>query len=95
MNDVAHLNMYLGACKSFQSHAITLIAETPIEVKPFKRDTGTISSSVCTSLKAFCRKMRNKSPKILLKTIRGRSNHNLIKIREKRTKKILSGIYAW
>ena len=53
LNDVVHLNMYLGACKSFQSHAITLIAETPIEVKPFKRDTGTISSSVLYKLKSF------------------------------------------
>ena len=53
LNDVAHLNMYLGACKSFQSHAITLIAETPIEVKPFKRDTGTISSSVLNKFKSF------------------------------------------
>lgn len=53
LNDVAHLNMYLGACKSFQSHAITLIAETPIEVKPFKRDTGTISSSVLYKFKSF------------------------------------------
>ena len=53
LNDVAHLNMYLGACKSFQSHAITLIAETPTEVKPFKRDTGTISSSVLYKYKSF------------------------------------------
>lgn len=53
LNDVVHLNMYLGACKSFRSHAITLIAETPIEVKPFKRDTSTISSSVLYKFKNF------------------------------------------
>ena len=45
----------------------------------------------CTSLKAFFQNMRKKSPKILLKTIRGRSDHNLIKIREKRTKQIFIG----
>ena len=45
----------------------------------------------CTSLKAFFPNMRKKSPKILLKTIRGRSDHNLIKIREKRTKQIFIG----
>ena len=53
LNDVGHLNMYLGACKCFQSHAITLIAETPIEVQPFKRDTGTLSSSVLYKFKRF------------------------------------------
>ena len=52
LNDVGHLNMYPGACKCFQSHAITLIAETPIEVEPFKRDTGTIASSVLYTLKS-------------------------------------------
>ena len=46
LNDVGHLNMYPGACKCFQSHAITLIAETPIEVEPFKRDTGIFECSV-------------------------------------------------
>ena len=46
---------------------------------------------LCTSLKAFFQNIRKKSPKILLKTIRGRSDHNLIKIREKRTKKIFIG----
>ena len=50
LNDVGHLNMYPGACKCFQSHAIAL---TPIEVEPFKRDTGTISSSVLYKFKSF------------------------------------------
>ena len=50
LNDVGHLNMYPGACKCFQYHAITL---TPIEVEPFKRDTGTISSSVLYKFKSF------------------------------------------
>ena len=53
LNDVGHLNMYPGACKCFQSHAITL---TPIEVAPIKRDTGTISSSVLYKFKSFCSK---------------------------------------
>ena len=53
LNDVGHLNMYPGACKCFQSDAITLIAETPIEVEPFKRDTGTISSSALYKFKSF------------------------------------------
>ena len=69
-----------------------LIGETPIEVEPLKHDTGTISSSFLWKfLKAFFQNMRKKSPKILLKAIRGKSDHNLIKIPEKRTKQIFIG----
>ena len=35
--------------------------------------------------------MGKKSPKILLKAIRGKSDHNLIKIREKRIKQVFVG----